>query len=243
MTAPAFRFAPSPNGYLHLGHAYSAALNAAMARDAGGRFLLRIEDIDATRCRPEYEAAIFDDLRWLGLAWEEPVRRQSQHLSATPTRWRASFGGLIYPSSKAAPRSPAGRRARAQRALAARPDARRSIPVPPGRSAARARAAWRAVNPLRCASTWRRRSMPGPRSPGPRPPPAQRDRPMAADPGMGRRSAARIPPPATTSPWWWTTPSGHHPCGGGRDPFPATGLHRLLQIPLVLPDRSIIITA
>ena len=82
MTRPAFRFAPSPNGYLHLGHAYSAALNAAMARRNGGLFLLRIEDIDATRCRPEYEAAILEDLRWLGLAWEEPVRRQSRHFAA-----------------------------------------------------------------------------------------------------------------------------------------------------------------
>ncbi len=77
---PVFRFAPSPNGHLHLGHAYSALLNADLARAAGGRLLLRIEDIDATRCRPEYEDAIYEDLRWLGLAWEEPVRRQSQHL-------------------------------------------------------------------------------------------------------------------------------------------------------------------
>jgi glutamyl-Q tRNA(Asp) synthetase len=77
MTAPVFRFAPSPNGHLHLGHAFSALMNFDMARAVGGRFLLRIEDIDATRCRPEYEAAIYEDLAWLGLAWEEPVRRQS----------------------------------------------------------------------------------------------------------------------------------------------------------------------
>ena len=96
---PAFRFAPSPNGYLHLGHAYSAALNAAMARRDSGRFLLRIEDIDATRCRPEYEAAILEDLRWLGLAWEEPVRRQSQHFAdyrAAVDRLAAL--GLVYAS-------------------------------------------------------------------------------------------------------------------------------------------------
>jgi glutamyl-Q tRNA(Asp) synthetase len=99
MTAPTFRFAPSPNGYLHLGHAYSAALNAAMARDAGGLFLLRIEDIDRARCRPEYEAAIFEDLRWLGLAWEEPVRRQSEHLAAyADALARLTARGLIYPS-------------------------------------------------------------------------------------------------------------------------------------------------
>jgi glutamyl-Q tRNA(Asp) synthetase len=94
-----FRFAPSPNGHLHLGHAYSAVLNARMAQEAGGRLLLRIEDIDATRCRPEYEAAIFEDLRWLGLAWEEPVRRQSQHLAVyTDALARLAARGLVYPS-------------------------------------------------------------------------------------------------------------------------------------------------
>jgi glutamyl-Q tRNA(Asp) synthetase len=95
---PAFRFAPSPNGYLHLGHAYSALLNFDLARASGGRFLLRIEDIDATRCRPEYEQAIYQDIAWLGLAWEEPVRRQSEHFDA----YRAAIDrldrqGLVYP--------------------------------------------------------------------------------------------------------------------------------------------------
>ncbi|MEZ0222588.1 MAG: glutamate--tRNA ligase family protein, partial [Tardiphaga sp.] len=79
--APVFRFAPSPNGYLHLGHAASALLNFDLAREAGGRLLLRIEDIDVTRCRPEFEAAIYEDLAWLGIAWEMPVRRQSQHFA------------------------------------------------------------------------------------------------------------------------------------------------------------------
>lgn len=73
------RFAPSPTGYLHLGHAYSAGIAYRRAKDSGGRFLLRVEDIDATRCRPEYTAAILDDFAWLGLRWEEPVRIQSQH--------------------------------------------------------------------------------------------------------------------------------------------------------------------
>ncbi|WP_274630567.1 tRNA glutamyl-Q(34) synthetase GluQRS [Arvimicrobium flavum] len=81
MTRPVFRFAPSPNGALHLGHALSAILNADMAQRTGGRFLLRIEDIDITRCTPELEAAIYEDLRWLGLQWEEPVRRQSEHFA------------------------------------------------------------------------------------------------------------------------------------------------------------------
>lgn len=74
------RFAPSPTGRLHRGHAFSALTASAAARAAGGRLLLRIEDIDPTRCRPEYETAILDDLAWLGLEWEQPVRRQSEHL-------------------------------------------------------------------------------------------------------------------------------------------------------------------
>lgn len=81
MTDPVFRFAPSPNGELHLGHAYSALLNFDLARAASGRFLLRIEDIDTTRCTPEFEAGIHRDLEWLGISWEEPVRRQSEHFA------------------------------------------------------------------------------------------------------------------------------------------------------------------
>ena len=94
-----FRFAPSPNGYLHLGHAYSALLNHDMAREAGGRLLLRIEDIDASRCRPEYEAAIYQDLGWLGVSWQQGVRRQSEHFDdyqAALAKLEAQ--GLIYPS-------------------------------------------------------------------------------------------------------------------------------------------------
>ena len=74
------RFAPSPTGRLHKGHAFSALTAWTAARSAGGRFVLRIEDIDPTRCRPEYEAAIIEDLTWLGLDWDGPVRRQSDHL-------------------------------------------------------------------------------------------------------------------------------------------------------------------
>jgi glutamyl-Q tRNA(Asp) synthetase len=99
MPPPVFRFAPSPNGYLHLGHAFSAVLNFDLARQAGGRFLLRIEDIDPTRCRREFEDAIDDDLTWLGLCWEKPARRQSEHF----TDYRAALEkltalGLIYPA-------------------------------------------------------------------------------------------------------------------------------------------------
>ncbi len=74
------RFAPSPTGRLHMGHAFSALTAWTAAREAGGRFVLRIEDIDPTRCRPEFDAAILEDLAWLGLDWERPVRRQSHHL-------------------------------------------------------------------------------------------------------------------------------------------------------------------
>ena len=79
VTQPVFRFAPSPNGRLHLGHAYSALLNHDMAKAARGRFLVRIEDIDTVRCKPEYIRNALDDLSWLGLTWEQPVRRQSEH--------------------------------------------------------------------------------------------------------------------------------------------------------------------
>lgn len=96
---PVFRSAPSPNGYLHLGHALSALLNFDRARETGGRFLLRIEDIDRARCRVEFEAAIYEDLAWLGIAWEMPVRRQSDHFEA----YRVALDqltalGLVYPA-------------------------------------------------------------------------------------------------------------------------------------------------
>jgi len=99
MTESIFRFAPSPNGHLHLGHAYSALINFDSARARRGRFLLRIEDIDATRCRPEYEAAIYEDLAWLGLGWEAPVRRQSEHFADYRAAIdRLSAQGLVYAS-------------------------------------------------------------------------------------------------------------------------------------------------
>ena len=93
----ATRFAPSPTGELHKGHAFSALTAFEAAREANGRFVLRIEDIDATRCRPEFDAAILEDLAWLGLDWETPVRRQSEHLDdyhAALARLEAQ--GLVY---------------------------------------------------------------------------------------------------------------------------------------------------
>ena len=99
MSPPTFatRFAPSPTGYLHRGHAFSALSAYSAAQQAGGRFVLRIEDIDATRCRPEYDAAILEDLAWLGLSWETPVRRQSQHMADYGAALRElSERGLTY---------------------------------------------------------------------------------------------------------------------------------------------------
>jgi glutamyl-Q tRNA(Asp) synthetase len=98
MTETVTRFAPSPTGLLHLGHAYSALIGWRAARQAGGRFLLRIEDIDASRCREEFVGAIVEDLSWLGLDWDGAVRRQSEHLDD----YRAALDrlideGLVYP--------------------------------------------------------------------------------------------------------------------------------------------------
>ena len=96
---PVFRFAPSPNGELHLGHAFSALFDHALCTRANGRVLLRIEDIDRTRSRPVFEAAIYRDLEWLGVAWEMPVRRQSEHMAA----YKEALDGLrarelVYPA-------------------------------------------------------------------------------------------------------------------------------------------------
>lgn len=103
MSAPdrhsVFRFAPSPNGLLHLGHALSALLNQQMAKASGARLLLRIEDIDQTRCRPQLEEAIYHDLRWIGFQWQEPVRRQSEHFAAYQQALsQLQARGLIYPA-------------------------------------------------------------------------------------------------------------------------------------------------
>ena len=146
MENPAFvtRFAPSPTGYLHRGHAYSALTAFEAARRAGGRFLLRIEDIDRTRCRPEYEAAIREDLAWLGLAWETPVRIQSQHMAEYGAALRdLADRGLVYRCFKT--------RREVAEAIESAPhgamEAYRGAPLPPeeekGRVAAGEPFAWR----------------------------------------------------------------------------------------------------
>lgn len=98
MAQPVFRFAPSPNGRLHLGHAYSALLNEKMAHEAGGRLLLRLEDIDTARCKPEFVKAAIADLEWLGIEFEKPPRIQSQHMADYGAALsRLQDMGLLYP--------------------------------------------------------------------------------------------------------------------------------------------------
>ncbi|GHB27959.1 tRNA glutamyl-Q(34) synthetase GluQRS [Pseudovibrio japonicus] len=97
MNVPVYRFAPSPNGHLHLGHAYSAILNYEAARQSGGRFLLRIEDIDTVRCTPQLQQDMLEDLSWLGLQWELPVRKQSEHFGDyTKALQKLEALGVVY---------------------------------------------------------------------------------------------------------------------------------------------------
>ena len=158
MPPPVFRFAPSPNGYLHLGHAFSALLNFDLAQQTDGRFLLRIEDIDTTRCRPEFEAAIYEDLAWLGIAWELPVRRQSEHLAEyREAIEKLSAQGLLYPSFESrAEIAELVARARDERAVAAR--SRRCAAVSRRGEIAFARTSARdcsnRAHPMRCGSIW-----------------------------------------------------------------------------------------
>ncbi len=92
------RFAPSPSGFLHAGHAYSASMAFKYAMEGGGRFLLRMEDIDQTRCTAEFENAIYEDLSWIGLKWEKPVRRQSDHFEDYAAVLEKLYDrGLVYP--------------------------------------------------------------------------------------------------------------------------------------------------
>jgi glutamyl-Q tRNA(Asp) synthetase len=139
MPRSVFRFAPSPNGYLHLGHALSALINFDMAWAASGRFLLRIEDIDAARCRPRYEEAIYQDLAWLGLQWEEPVRRQSCHFDD----YRAALArldglGLVYPTFES--RSEIARLVKAHERAGGWPHDPDGSPLYPGNAGALSRA-------------------------------------------------------------------------------------------------------
>ncbi len=251
LNRPVFRFAPSPNGRLHLGHALSALLNADMARNSGGRLLLRVEDIDQTRCRPAFEAAIFDDLHWLGVAWEQPVRRQAEHFAD----YRAALGrlqrmGLVVPSfaSRREIAAAAGEAAAAGRPWPRDPDGAVVFPgdeaVLPAREIARRRAQdepaalrldhGRALAAVAGALDWQETG----------------DRQGAGDWQAGGTG------PVAALPWRWgdivlarkETPTSYHlsvvvddalqgvtHVVRGRDLFAATAVHRLLQSLLDLP--------
>ena len=150
------RFAPSPTGYLHRGHAFSALTAFEAARAAGGRFLLRIEDIDATRCRPPYEEAIYEDLAWLGLEWETPVRRQSDHLDDYQAALAAlTTDHLTYRCFKTRKElAQAAASAARPRSIAARPCRRRKRPP-----------AWRPAIPSPGGCRWTQPKPPSPAGP------------------------------------------------------------------------------
>jgi glutamyl-Q tRNA(Asp) synthetase len=246
MYSRVLRFAPSPNGYLHLGHAYSALLNADMTRDRGGRLLLRIEDIDSDRCRPEYEEAIYHDLRWLGLSWQEPVRRQSAHFADYEMAIdRLEAEGLLYPSFESR---------RELTALAAELDRQGGwprdpdgVPIYPGRA-----------RRLSAAERQRRRAAGEPFALR-----LAMDKAMAragvltwTETGAGPGGQTGL---ITAAPQMWgdvvlarkDAPSSYHLAAvvddalqgvtdvvRGRDLFWATGIHRLLQALLGLPEPT-----
>ena len=230
----ATRFAPSPTGHLHKGHAFSALTAFATAQALEARFVLRIEDIDFTRCRPHFEAAIFDDLAWLGLSWEAPVLRQSEHmddyLAALETLKAAR---LVY-------RSFATRREVAEAMLSAphgAPEGYRGAPLPAPRRSARLQPA--SLSPGGSTSPRRR-----PR-PGVRPSPSWAKGRWAS--GAGSRSIRRLPAmwcwrgktsaSPIISPWWWTMPAQEiTDVVRGQDLFEATHVQRLLQALLGLPE-------
>ena len=232
------RFAPSPTGYLHLGHVRSALEGWRAARAAGGTFLLRLEDIDPTRCRPEYADAIIEDLAWLGLDWDGPIRRQSEHFADyRAALTRLDEQGLLYPVFLHAAGDPG--RDRAGRRGAPRdgaPQGDLGAPYPgtcrrldPAERAARLAEA----RITRCASM----SAPRWRAPG-RSPGTRTRRRIAADPAaLGDVVLARKEMP--TSYHLAVTVDdalqGVTLVTRGVDLFAATHIHRLLQALLELP--------
>ncbi|MDJ0448597.1 tRNA glutamyl-Q(34) synthetase GluQRS [Methylocystis sp. JR02] len=246
-----FRFAPSPNGYLHLGHAYSALLNFTLARGCGGRFLLRLEDIDLGRARPAFEAAIHEDLAWLGLEWERPVRRQSEHFEDYAAALE-SLGamGLLYACD--CKRSDIGRFAAAHSDWPRDPD---GAPLYPGTCRDKPRRPAREVLAeggsalrldMRKAAAlageglfWRERCAPG-RAPDSTVPDAEEGFSlMRADPAQwGDVALARKDTPASYHIAVVVDDAlqGVTDVVRGRDLFFATSLHRLLQKLLRLPE-------
>ena len=249
MTKPVFRFAPSPNGELHLGHAYSALLNAEMAWKAGGRLLLRIEDIDTARCTPEFEAAIYRDLKWLGVEWEEPVRRQSDHFPEYGKLLdRLIAEDLVYPAfmSRGEMRAHIAQAEGSGRTWPRDPD---GVPLYPGLDkalVARERKrriadgepfAWRldteaAVSRLDKPLTWTEISGTDPSSV--RGVEAKPD--LWGDVVLARRD---VPTSYHLSVVADDALQGITHVVRGLDLFPATGIHRLLQTLLGLPEPSL----
>lgn len=238
-----FRFAPSPNGFLHLGHAYSALLNANLAQACGGRFLLRIEDIDQGRARAAFEAAIYEDLAWLGLDWEKPVRRQSEHFDDYARAFeRLDAMGLLYACD--CKRSDIARLAASDTDWPRDPD---GAPLYPGTCRHKPRRP--AGELLAQGGVALRLDM-------------QRAAAMAGQGLSWRESGAETPAPASDAvisadPAQWgdvvlarkDTPASYHiavvvddalqgitDVVRGRDLFFATSLHRLLQRLLTLPE-------
>ena len=251
VTKPVFRFAPSPNGRLHLGHARSALLNDELARRFGGRLLLRIEDIDIARCRPEFEAAIYDDLAWLGLRWERPVRRQSEHFEDYRGAFLTLKGrGVLYPcfcSRKAIGDAVAHREAECGRPWPRDPD---GAPLYPGTCAnlpseeVARRIAGGEPHAWRIHMGAARRLLPGPHSYG------------RFDGGGVRDNGRNLPTNVMADPWRWgdavivrkDVPTSYHlsvvvddalqgvtHVVRGQDLEAATDLHLLLQALLDLP--------
>lgn len=245
---PVFRFAPSPNGFLHLGHALSALTNGRMADRIGGRLLLRIENIDGARSGEAFEAAIAADLRWLGLRWEEPVRRQSEHMEGYEALLRRLLEeNLVYPAfmSRGEIRALAAEREAGGRAWPRDPD---GAPLYPGLDRALPRSererrmragrpfAWRldmgeALSRLRTPLAWREwrdETMSG----------AER---IAADPAawgdvvLARRGLPTSYHLAVTAD---DAAQGVTHVVRGRDLFAATAVHRLLQTLLGLPEPT-----
>ena len=217
---------------------------------AGGRLLLRIEDIDPARCRPEFEAAIYEDLAWLGLAWETPVRRQSEHLARVPRRAGDTSGlGLVYPGFESRAEIASWWRSERRRAPGrAIPTARRSIPGRRNCFRPRARAADRVGRALCAAARHgggaraRRRSRLDRAGRRPR----RRNRAVAARPAsLGRRHPGAQGDADQLSPLGRgrRRVAGRHRRGARPGPVLATSVHRLLQRLLGLPSRPIAIIA
>ncbi|HEY1941104.1 MAG TPA: tRNA glutamyl-Q(34) synthetase GluQRS [Roseiarcus sp.] len=233
---PTFRFAPSPNGALHLGHAYSALMNQRLAGEAGGRLLLRIEDIDLTRCKPEFETAMREDLDWLGIAFSEEPRRQSKHLDDYADALAAlEARGLVYPChcrraeiarSNCGLRDPDGAPLHRGRCVAV-PAVEAGRRAAAGERSAMRLDVSRALSSLAAPLTWREFGE------------GARERIVAADPAAWGDVALRGRGQPANYHLAVVVDDALQEIGDvvrGRDLYAATSVHRLLQALLGLPE-------